>query len=308
MSRRQRVMGLVLALVALLCLPLWGSRYLLDLSTEVAIFALFALSLNLLVGYAGDVSFGHAAYFAIGAYANAILLTSYEWPLALSLPAAVLLSATAALFIGYFCVRLSAIYFAMLTLAFAMLVWSIAFKWRELTGGDDGFIGVRLPAFLEHRTAFFYFTLAVVLVSVVLLRRVCRSAFGHTLLALRENRLRAEFVGIDSRRVRLLAFVVAGGFAGVAGGLFALYNRGGFVESAYWTESARVLIMVLLGGMYSFFGPALGAAVLYVLEALINQYTEYWPAVLGLILLGILLFLPEGLVSLGRRWRTPGDD
>ena len=308
MSRRQRVMGLVLALVALLCLPLWGSRYLIDLSTEVAIFALFALSLNLLVGYAGDVSFGHAAYFAIGAYANAILLTSYEWPLALSLPAAVLLSATAALFIGYFCVRLSAIYFAMLTLAFAMLVWSIAFKWRELTGGDDGFIGVRLPAFLEHRTAFFYFTLAVVLVSVVLLRRVCRSAFGHTLLALRENRLRAEFVGIDSRRVRLLAFVVAGGFAGVAGGLFALYNRGVFVESAFWTESARVLIMVLLGGMYSFFGPALGAAVLYVLEALINQYTEYWPAVLGLILLGILLFLPEGLVSLGCRWRTPGDD
>jgi branched-chain amino acid transport system permease protein len=297
--------GLALVvLLALLCLPLSGSRYLIDLTTEVAIYALFALSLNLLVGYAGDISFGHAAYFAIGAYACAILLTTYQWPLIFSLPAAVLLSGTAALLIGFFCVRLSAIYFAMLTLAFAMLVWSVAFKWRALTGGDDGFIGVRLPPFLEDRIAFFYFTLTLVIGCSMLLRRICRSAFGHTLLALRENRTRAEFIGIDTRRVRLFAFVLAGAFAGVAGALFAMYNRGVYVESAFWTESARVLIMVLLGGIYSFFGPVLGAAVLYLLEAIINQYTEYWPGVLGLILLAILLFFPDGLIGLGRRWTS----
>ena len=288
-------------LTALLLVPLLGSRYLIDLSTEVLIYALFALSLNLLIGYAGNVSFGHAAYFAIGGYGCAILLTTYQWPLLLSFPAAILLSGVAALLIGFFCVRLTAIYFAMLTLAFAMLVWSVAFKWRSLTGGDDGFVGVAMPAFLEDRTAFFYFVLSVVALSTAALWLICHSAFGRTLVAVRENPMRAGFVGVDTRRMRLLAFVIAGSFAGVAGALFALYNRGMYTESAFWTESAQVLIMTLLGGMYSFFGPALGAAVLYLLDVTINQYTEYWPTVLGTILLAILLLLPEGLVGLAQR-------
>ena len=292
---------LVGVLAALLLVPLLGSRYLIDLSIEVLIYALFALSLNILIGYAGNVSFGHAAYFAIGGYGCAILLTTYQWPLFLSLPAAVLLSAVAALLIGFFCVRLTAIYFAMLTLAFAMLVWSVAFKWRSLTGGDDGFVGVAMPAFLEDRTAFFYFVLSVVALSTAALWLICHSAFGRTLVAVRENPMRTGFVGVDTRRMRLLAFVIAGSFAGVAGALFALYNRGMYTESAFWTESAQVLIMTLLGGMYSFFGPALGAAVLYLLDVTINQYTEYWPTVLGTILLAILLLLPEGLVGLAQR-------
>ena len=301
MNRRQRVMGLVLALVALLCLPLWGSRYLLDLSTEVASFALFALSLNLLGGYAGEVSFGHAAYFAIGGYGSAILLTTCQWPLWLALPAAVALTALAALAVGYFCVRLSAIYFAMLTLAFGMLVWSAAFKWRSVTGGDDGFLGIALPGYLEQRWAFFYFTLAVVGASVALIRMICRSPFGRVLLAVRDNPLRAGFVGVDATRMRLLAFVFAGTFAGVAGSLFALYHRAIFSESAFWTESAQVLVMVLLGGAYSFLGPVLGAAVLHLLEVVINQHTEHWPLLLGLTLILLLLFLPDGLAGLFRR-------
>ena len=302
MERRALAAGLAaLALWALL--PLAGSRYLLDLATQIAIYALFALSLNLLLGYAGQVSFGHAAFFALGGYGGAILLTTYHWPLVLALPAAVSLSAAAALFIGFFCVRLTAIYFSMLTLAFAMLVWSVAFKWRGLTGGDDGFVGVAVPAFLADRVVFFYFVLGVVGLATALLGLICHSTFGRALVAVRENEVRAAFVGLNTRGLRLAAFVAAGAFAGIAGALFALYNRGMYTESAYWTESASVLVMTVLGGRRTFFGPALGAGVVYVLEVVINQYTQYWPSVMGLILLGLVLFLPDGLGSLGARRR-----
>ena len=281
-------------------IPLGGSDYLIDLTTEIAIYALFALSLNVLVGYAGNVSFGHAAYFAIGGYACAILLTTYQWPVYASLPAAVLFSAVCAAVIGFFCVRLTDIYFAMLTLAFAMLVWSVAFKWRALTGGDDGFVGVTLPQLLTSRTMFYYFSQAIVWVSIAALWIICHSPFGRVLTAIRENPTRADFVGINTRMLRLAAFVVAGTFAGIAGALFAMYNKGMYVESAFWPESAQVLIMVLLGGMYSFSGPALGAVLLYLLEVLANQFTEYWPAVLGSILLCVVLIAPDGLVGLIR--------
>lgn len=289
--------------VVLLGLPLTGSDYLIDLTTEIVIYALFAMSLNVLVGYTGNVSFGHAAYFAIGGYSCAILLTTYEWSIYASLPAAVLFSALCAAVIGFFCVRLTDIYFAMLTLAFAMLVWSVAFKWRSLTGGDDGFLGVALPELLTSRTAFYYFCQLVVWASIAALWLICRSPFGRVLMAIRENAMRAEFVGLDARLIRLGAFVVAGTFAGIAGALFAMYNRGIYVESAFWPESAQVLIMVLLGGMYSFFGPALGAAALYLLDVLTNQYTEYWSAVLGTILLIVVLVAPDGLVGSLRRYR-----
>jgi branched-chain amino acid transport system permease protein len=305
MSRR--TVALVAGAVLTAGIPLSGSDYLIDLTTEIAIYALFAMSLNVLVGYAGNVSFGHAAYFAIGGYTCAILLTTYEWPVYASLPAAALFSAVCAGAIGFFCVRLTDIYFAMLTLAFAMLVWSIAFKWRSVTGGDDGFLGVTLPQLLTSRTMFYFFCQAVVWASIAALWMICHSPFGRVLTAIRENAMRAAFVGINTRMLRLAAFVVAGTFAGIAGGLFAMYNKGMYVESAFWTESAQVLIMVLLGGMYSFFGPAIGAALLYLLDVLANQYTEYWPAVLGTILLLVVLIAPDGLVGLIRRNRPGGD-
>ncbi|MEQ9121527.1 MAG: branched-chain amino acid ABC transporter permease, partial [Alphaproteobacteria bacterium] len=145
--------------------PMLGSDYLIDVVTEILIFALFALSLNVIIGYSGNVSFGHAAYFAIGGYVNAILLTTHGWPLIPAFVAGVVFATLTAAVVAYFCTRLTDIYFAMLTLAFSMLVWAIAFKWRSVTNGDDGFVGVTVPAFIEDRTAFFYFTLAVVAVS-----------------------------------------------------------------------------------------------------------------------------------------------
>ncbi|MDP6404332.1 MAG: branched-chain amino acid ABC transporter permease [Alphaproteobacteria bacterium] len=304
-AKSKRTLWLTVAVVILLALvPTLGSKYLVDLSTEILIYALFALSLNVLIGYSGNISFGHAAYFAIGGYSCAILLTTYDLPLIISMPAAIILAGLAAAFVGYFCVKLTDIYFAMLTLAFGMLVWAVAFKWRSVTGGDDGFVGVAVPEFIGDRYSFFYFTLVVVTVSSALLWLICHSAFGRTLVAVRENRMRAGFVGVDTKRLRHTAFVVAGTFAGIAGTLFAMYNRGVYVESAFWTESGQVLIMTLLGGLYSFFGPALGAAVLYTLQVSINQYTEYWPIVLGTVLLVIIMFLPDGIVGLVQRIRS----
>ncbi|HZX82140.1 MAG TPA: branched-chain amino acid ABC transporter permease [Reyranella sp.] len=304
-SHRQLIASAIVVLLLAL-LPLAGSRYAIDLTTEVLIYALFALSLNVLIGFTGNISFGHAAYFAIGGYACAILLTTYGWPLAAALPAAVVLAGLVAAVVGFFCVRLTQIYFAMLTLAFAMLVWGIAFKWKEVTGGDDGLTGVKVPAMLTNHVNYFYFTLAVVSAGIAALWVICHSAFGLTLVAIRENSVRAGFIGVDTRRMRWAAFTVAGTFGGLAGALFGMYHRGMYIENAFWTESANVLIMVLLGGIYSFVGPIIGAAVLHLLQVFTNQYTPYWPTVLGLILLVIVMVLPDGLIGLARRVKARG--
>lgn len=294
-------LGCLFVLIVCAILPIVGSAYLIDVVTEILIYALFALSLNVIIGYSGNVSFGHAAYFAIGGYVNAILMTTYGWPLIPTFIAAVAIATITAAVVAYFCTRLTDIYFAMLTLAFSMLVWAIAFKWRSVTHGDDGFVGAVVPAFIDDRTPFYYFTFAIVAGSVAVLWVITHSAFGRTLVAVRENVGRAGFVGVNTRRMRWQAFVVAGFFAGVAGVLFGMFHRGMYVENAFWLQSAQVLIMTLLGGIYSFFGPLIGAAVLFMLERLTNEYTEYWPTVLGVVLLVILLFLPDGLVGLSRR-------
>ena len=298
--RRSVPIGIGLLLAAW---PAVASAYAVDMATEILIYALFALSLNVLVGYSGSVSFGHAAFFAIGGYVCAILFKTHGWPLALALPAAVAVSAAAAAVIGFFCVRLNEIYFSMLTLAFSMLVWSIAFKWRAVTGGDDGFIGLRPPAWLAGRERTYWFVLAVTALATAVLWRICHSSFGRGLVAIRENAARAAFIGIDVRRMRLVAFVVAGSFAGVAGALFALYKHGANPDSAFWTESAQVLIMVLLGGTQAFFGPAIGAAVLHTLQVVAGQFTQYWPLVLGCVLLVIVMAAPDGLAGLAMRFK-----
>ena len=301
MPQRRHLIASAIVVLLLALVPLAGSRYAIDLTTEVMIYALFALSLNVLIGFTGNISFGHAAYFAICGYACAILLTTYGWPLALALPAAVVLAGLVAAVVGYFCVRLTQIYFAMLTLAFAMLVWGVAFKWKEVTGGDDGFTGIKMPAMIAHHVGYFYFTLIVVAAGISALWVICHSAFGLTLVAIRENSVRAGFIGVDTRHMRWAAFTVAGTFGGLAGALFGMYHRGMYIENAFWTESAQVLIMVLLGGIYSFIGPIIGAAVLHLLQTFTNQYTPYWPTVLGLILLVIVMVLPDGLIGLARR-------
>ncbi|MCY6383719.1 branched-chain amino acid ABC transporter permease [Hoeflea prorocentri] len=288
-------------LIALALVPLTGDKFFIYLGAEIIIFALFALSFNLLLGYGGMLSFGHAAYFAIGAYTCAIFLTTLELPFLVAFLGAVGFSAVGAAIIGYFCVKLTEVYFAMLTLAFGQLVWAIAFKWVGVTGGDTGFIGVAVPEMLKAPATFYYFALIIVTLCVGVIWIIVNSAFGYTLQATRENRNRAEFIGVNVRLVQHVTFVIAGTFAGVAGALFTLFNHSVFVESAWWSASAEVLIMTILGGVGSFFGPLVGAATLIILDRITTEFTVYWPTVLGIILLIVLFFFPEGLMGVFKK-------
>ena len=298
--------------LALLCVPFLGSRFYTFLATEIVILALFALSLNLLLGYAGLVSFGHAAYFGIGAYACAILMKTHGVAFPLAFVAAGAAAAACALVFGFFCVRSTKIYFAMLTLAFAQIVWAVCFKWNSVTGGEQGFNNVpypdlgwmaALPGLGDLRTADHYFLLVMVLAGAcfLALQRLTLSPFGRMLTAIRENPERAEFVGLNVKLYQVAAFAIAGMFAGFAGALFGIFNRGVFPDFAYWSKSAEVLIMVILGGMASFWGPAVGAAALALLSHQINAMTQYWPLVLGTVLVVLLFAFPGGIVgALGR--------
>jgi branched-chain amino acid transport system permease protein len=306
-ARRRLPWGLSLVVAALL-VPALGSRFYTFVATDVTILALFAVSLNLLLGYTGLVSFGHAAYFGIGAYTAGILMKKAGVPFVLAFPAAGVLAAVFALLFGFFCVRLTKIYFAMLTLAFAQIVWAICFKWNDVTGGEQGMPEIPYPdfAWLEHlpllsrlRTSDHFHLLTVLLVALCLwtLRRIVESPFGRLLTTIRENPERAEFIGVNVRRHELIAFMIAGGFAGLAGALFGIFNRGVFPDFAYWPKSSEVLIMTILGGMNYFYGPAVGALVLLVLNQQITSYTEYWPFILGSMLIVLLFVFPGGIVG-----------
>ena len=300
----------LVVLVAAFFVPLLGSRYSTFLANDIAIWALFATSLNLLVGYTGLVSFGHAAYFGIGAYTTGILMKKLGVSFLIAMPAAGLLAALFAALFGFFCVRLTRIYFAMLTLAFAQIVWAICFKWNEVTGGEQGMPEIPYPdfAWLEAagkvipfvggwRAAEYFYFISLVIVAVCLwcLKRIVASPFGRMLTTIRENPERAAFIGVDVRRYELAAFVLAGAFAGIAGGLFGIFNRGVFPDFAYWNKSAEVLIMTLLGGIHTFYGPAVGAAALIWLNQQIVSYTQYWPLILGTILVVLLFVFPGGI-------------
>jgi len=295
--------------------PWLGSRYNVFLAEQIAIDALFAASLNLLLGTTGLVSFGHVAYFGVGAYVCGILMKTYAVPFWLAFPAAGLGTALFALVSGYFCVRLIKLYFAMLTLAFSQIVWAVAYKWNDVTGGDQGLPEIpfpnldwmsSIPGLGDLRTSDQFYLLAVFLIAVSLavLHRIVRSPFGRVLTTIRDNPERAAFIGINVRAYQLAAFVVAGTFAGFAGALYGIFSRGVFADYVFWSKSAEVMIMTLLGGMDYFWGPPVGALALVWLNQQITDYTEYWPFVLGAILLILLFGFPGGIVGgIDALWR-----
>jgi branched-chain amino acid transport system permease protein len=309
MSRfARRIPWTLIVFLLLLCVPWVGGRYDTFLATQILIYALFALSLNLLLGVTGLVSFGHVAYFGTGAYLCGILMKTLGVPFCIAFPAAGLGSGLFALVFGCFCVRLTKIYFAMLTLAFSQIVWAICFKWNDVTGGDQGLPDVPFPdlGWMSHLPGFghfrigeeFYFaTLVLVMLCVAALRRIEQSPFGRVLTTIRENPERASFVGVNVRRYELAAFTVAGIFAGFSGALFGIFNRGVFADYVFWSKSADVMIMTILGGMNHFWGPVVGAAVLTILNQQITEYTEYWPFVLGAILIILLYGFPGGIMG-----------
>jgi branched-chain amino acid transport system permease protein len=304
----RRIPWMLVVFVAALTIPWLGSRYDTFLANQIAISALFAMSLNLLLGTTGLVSFGHVAYFGIGSYVCGILMKTYGMPFVVALPAAAAGSALGALLFGFFCVRLTKIYFAMLTLAFSQIVWAICFKWNDVTGGDQGLPDVPYPnldwmsqvpflADLRISDRFYVLTLVVVVLSLVAIKRIIASPFGLMLTTIRENPERAASIGLNVRRYELAAFVIAGSFAGIAGALFGIFNRGVFADFVYWPKSAEVMIMTILGGIDYFWGPVVGAATLVLLNQEITSYTEYWPLALGTILLLLLFVFPGGIVG-----------
>ncbi len=274
------------------------------LATQVLIFGLFALGFNLLYGYTGLLSFGHAAYYGLGAYGAGILLAKLHvasiWA---ALGAGLCLAGLGGAVIGFFCLRRRGIYFAMLTLAFAQLLYFIGFHLADWTGGDDGLRGIPqlklgFPGFavrLESPIAFYYFCFVLVGLAVAILKRILDSPFGTVLQAIRENSDRAVACGYDINRVKLLSFVFSAMFAGLAGALDALRLTVVPIESLYWTTSGQVVMMTLLGGAGTFFGPFVGAATYLVLEDRLSAFTESWPLVIGAIFSAFVLFLPRGI-------------
>ena len=292
-------------LVGLLLLPLFAGRYYQYLLSEVFIAALMAVSFNLLLGTTGLLSFGQAAFYGVGAYTVALFLTKTGMGTLPALALGVLASAIAAAVIGIFCIRLTGVHFAMLTLAFGQLLYTVAFKWYGFTGGDNGIQGIPAkPIFLGGHPidiwsikGMYYFILVIVWVSVALLRRVRCSPFGATLKAIRENGQRAAYLGLNVKMHQLAAFVIAGAFTGLAGGLYAVMSRSITPDIINWTMSAEPVLITIIGGIYSFAGPAVGAAVFVILNEYIVAWTENWSLVLGLVLLGLVLLLPGGIVG-----------
>ena len=292
-------LGAAAVLVVLACLPLIArsSPYALVLGIDVLIAVLFAASLHFIMGPGGMHSFGHAAYFGLGAYGAALLVKWFAAPMGLALAAAPLAAALGALLFGWFAVRLSGVYLAMLTLAFAQIVWSVVFQWEEITGGSNGVVGIWPTAPFDSRTAYFLLTLALAAVGLLLLRRFLFAPFGYAMRAGRDSALRAEAIGIDVKRVHWLGFAIAGAVCGVAGGLFAFAKGSISPETIHVGRSIDGLVMVLLGGIQTLSGPIVGASAFALLQDTIMRQTEYWRALLGAVILVLVLVFPLGIVG-----------
>lgn len=291
-------------LLALAALPLAGPRFLVTTLAEVFIFGMLALSLDLLLGYTGLVSMGHAALFGFGAYVAGLLSVHFTSLIWVTAPVAVITTALLAMAMGYLALRASGVTFLMVTLAFGQMLYALAVKWNGVTGGSDGLTGVARPTglLMEMNTTGMYWLLLLSLVGVLLfLRRVIASPFGAALVSIRENEERMRALGLNVFRYKLGAFVVAGAVAGLAGALFAHLN--GFVSPGelHWMASGQLLVMVVIGGAGTLTGPIWGAAMLMLLHHFASSYTDRWQSIVGLIFIAFVLGARGGLMGLLRR-------
>lgn len=296
-SRRALAIGMV-GVVALVIYPLLVADYQRSLVTELLIFAIVAMSLDLLLGYTGLMSLGHAGFFGLGAYVVIVLGALFGLNAWVGVALGIAAAALAALVIGYFCVRASGIPFLMLTLAFSQLIYSVALKWRDVTGGSDG-IGLALKpsvfGFSLSNSLTMYFVALFFLVLCFLgLRRLVSSPLGRVFIGIRENEARMLAIGHATRRYKLASFSIGGAIAGLAGGLYAIFN--GFIspDAVYWSASGDILIMVMLGGAGTLLGPVFGAAAFLLMKNLVSTYSEHWLAIIGVIFVACVLFFPGG--------------
>jgi len=273
-----------------------GSHFMVILATDIIIFCLFAASLHFLLGVGGLVSFGHAAFFGGGAYVAALLVSHANTPMELAFLLAPIGAGLAALIIGWLCLRLTGVYFAMLTLALAQLLWSLVFQWDELTGGDDGLVNIWPAQWLSEANSYFYFTVIVGVGGIILLRHIAHSPFGYALRASRDSQRQAEATGIDTKRVQWMAFTVAGTLAGVAGGLFVFSKGSIFPNELEIAKSFDGLIVVFLGGVKTLSGGVVGAASLELVKDYLTRF-EYWRLALGLLIIVVVVLAPRGIVG-----------
>ncbi|ANT59470.1 ABC transporter permease [Salipiger sp. CCB-MM3] len=289
-----------LLLAALAALPLFADQFLMVLVIDIVVFALFAASLHFILGSGGLVSFGHAAFFGGGAYAAALLVYHTETPMELAFLFAPLAAGLLALGIGWFCIRLSGVYFAMLTLAFSQLVWSLAFQWRSVTRGDDGLINIWPADWLNGTMPYYYFTLAFGVGGILTLRHIIHAPFGYALRSGRDSPRQAEAMGINVKRVQLMAFALAGMMAGLAGGLFVFSKGSVFPTELEIVKSFDALIVVFLGGVKTLAGGVVGASFMTTVEHWLTRL-EYWRLLLGLVIIAVVILMPEGIVGTLRR-------
>jgi branched-chain amino acid transport system permease protein len=299
----------ILVILALAAFPvIIKAEFFTFLLTEILIMGLFAMSFNLLLGYTGLLSFGHAGFFGLGAYTLTLLITKASFPILLSFFLSLFIPLLFASVIGYFCIQRIKVYFALLSLAFGQIIYTVIFKWYDFTGGDTGIYGIPRPApfgwELKSTVAFYYFTLPFILLSLASLFVIVRSPFGMILRAIRENPERAEFLAVHVKKYQLLSFIISSFFAAEAGALFVFFQGYAVPIFAHANKTVEAMVMTILGGTYSFIGPIVGAAIVTGLDKILTTYTEYWPLVLGVILLFLSLYLPGGMMGLLEKIRV----
>ncbi len=298
----------VISFAILAALPfLFSSKALPDFIIRCAAFGLFATSLNLLIGYTGMISFGHGMFFGLGAYGFGLLMQGAAISIPVAMICTMLISAAAAVVIGAICVRLKEIYFAFVTLAFQMLIYSVILSWQSLTGGDQGLRGgIKRPVFwgidLSNHIQLYIFSCALLVIGLLLMRQIAQSPFGYTLRMIRDNATRASFIGINVWRAKLTVFVLAAVFASVGGIIMSLFVSGAYPEFAYWTISGEGIFINMLGGVTTFLGPMVGTVLLLILNDTATRLTEHYGIVLGVVILFFAIGLRKGLMDFAVDW------
>lgn len=287
------------------------SKYQVHLANEVLIMSLFAVSFNLLFGYTGMLSFGQAAFYGIGAYSIGILMTKTNCSFSTAIIIGIVLSAIVALLLGFLCIRVKGVFFTMLSLAFGQLFWGVVSKWYQFTGGDNGIQGISLPDFFMSAYTYYYFSLIIIFISLYLCSRIVRSPFGCIIKCICKNPERTEFIGIRIKRYQLGIYIISASFTGLAGALFAGYERSIHPNLMLWTKSGEVILMSITGGFSSFFGPIFGAALILVIEDVIGARTQFWEICIGGVMLLVVLLFPNGIAGSGypylvKIWRKFG--
>ena len=294
----RQVVGLFVVIGLCLVLPFFIGAGWTSLVIEIFIMSIAASAANFMTGYAGMVSFGVAGFYGAGAYVTALMVVKLQAPFLLAFVSGPVVVAIIALFVGWFCVRRTAVYFSMLTLAFSQLMYTVAYTWYGFTGGDDGIVGINLPDWLGSTFAYYYFSFVVLCLCLFIMWRIVNSPLGKTFQALRENPERTKFIGINVRLYQHTAFVIGNFFLATAGSLYCGFNQNVFPDSMFWAKTFEITIIYLLGGLYTFLGPTFGALIYILANKMITRHTEYWPFALGSMIVAITLFMPRGLGGL----------